>query len=115
MVKIFMILTENLKRNNIIIKSKSKNRWDLIREMVDITVKNKELTHSDQDLIINSLLEREKSMSTGIGNGVAIPHCTTDKINDIIIIFALHQKGIDFDSIDNQPVKDCNLTACSKK
>ena len=100
-----MILSENLTKNNIIIKAKAKSRWELIKEMVDLAVKNKELNPDDKDSINNSLLEREKSMSTGIGNGVAIPHCTTDKINDIIIIFALNQKGIDFDSIDNQPVK----------
>ena len=100
-----MILSENLKKNNIIIKSKSKNRWELIEEMVELAVKNKDLTAEDLDTIKNSLFEREKSMSTGIGNGVAIPHCTSDKINDIIVILSLHQKGIDFDSIDNLPVK----------
>ena len=44
-------------------------------------------------------------MSTGIGNGVAIPHCTTLKVQDIIFIMAIIPRGMDFDAIDNLPVK----------
>ena len=44
-------------------------------------------------------------MSTGIGKSVAIPHCTSIKVDDIIIILALCENGIDFDAIDGLPVK----------
>ena len=100
-----MELSDNLKKINILLKTKSLNRWDLIGEMVDCAAKNKEIDTYESDEIKKSLIEREKSMSTGIGNGVAIPHCTTQKVQDIIFIMAIVPRGMDFDAIDNLPVK----------
>jgi len=100
-----MILSNSLKKTNILINPRSKNRWDLINEMLDLAVKNAELDGADQEFVKSALVEREKSMSTGIGKGVAIPHCTTDRVNDIIIIMATCRGGIDFDSVDNLPVR----------
>jgi PTS system fructose-specific IIA component len=100
-----MSLLENLKKNNILVKSGAKNRWEIIEEMVDVAVRNKEISSEDSENIKNALIEREKSMSTGIGNGVAIPHCSTSKVSNIITVMALIPKGINFDSIDNEPVK----------
>lgn len=99
-----MELTDNLKKNNILLKVKSSNRWDLIGEMVDLAVKNRDIEQSESGEIKKALIEREKSMSTGIGNGVAIPHCATHKVENIIFIMSLVPKGMDFDAIDNQPV-----------
>lgn len=76
-----------------------------MEEMIDLAVKNKEIDSCDFDEFSKALIEREKSMSTGIGNGVAIPHCTTAKVQDIVFVLAIVPQGIDFDSIDNQPVK----------
>lgn len=100
-----MSLLENLKKNNIIVKPGAKNRWDIIEEMVELAVKNKDISADDSDIIKNALIEREKSMSTGIGNGVAIPHCSTSKVNNIITVMALTPKGLNFEAIDNEPVK----------
>lgn len=85
--------------------SKSADRWGLIEEMVDLAVKNKEIPNSVKDTVLNALIEREKSMTTGIGNAIAIPHCITDAVDETIYVFALSRKGINFDSIDNLPVK----------
>ncbi len=100
-----MVLSKSLKKTNILISPKSKSRWDLITEMLDLAVKNRDLQKDDEENIRLSLIEREKSMSTGIGKGVAIPHCTTARIEEIIIILALCENGIDFDAVDNQPVR----------
>ena len=100
-----MDFTESIKKNNILLKSKSTNRWELIEELIDLAVKNKEIEESDCDEIKKNLTSRERSMSTGIGNGVAIPHCTTAKIKDIVFLMSIIPNGMDFDSIDNQLVK----------
>ena len=100
-----MSLLENLKKNNILIKPGAKSRWEIIEDMVDLAVKNKEISHDDAETVKSALIEREKSMSTGIGNGVAIPHCSTSKVNSIITVMALTPKGLNFESIDNEPVK----------
>jgi len=100
-----MSLLDNLKKNNILTKPSSKSRWDIISEMVDLAVKNKDICQEDQEQITAALIEREKSMSTGIGNGVAIPHCSTAKVKEIVTVLAVSSKGINFEAIDNEPVK----------
>lgn len=100
-----MSLLENLKKNNILVKTNAKNRWEIIEEMVELAVKNKEISHDDAETVKNALIEREKSMSTGIGNGVAIPHCSTSKVQNIITVMALTPKGLNFEAIDNEPVR----------
>lgn len=100
-----MVLSEHLNKNNIIIASKSKNRWELIQEMLDLAVKNRGVKEEDRESIKKALIEREKSMSTGIGKGVSIPHCTSARVDDIIVVLATCENGIDFDAIDNQPVR----------
>ncbi len=100
-----MSLLDSLKKNNILVKPAAKNRWDMIEEMVELAAKNKDIPAEDAGAIKNALIEREKSMSTGIGNGVAIPHCSTTKVSEITTIMALSPKGINFEAIDNEPVK----------
>ncbi|MCU0821853.1 MAG: PTS sugar transporter subunit IIA [Spirochaetes bacterium] len=110
-----MIFSDNLNKNNIILKSSAENRWDLIEEMLDLAIKNKEVKIEDRDQLKKALFDREKSMSTGIGKSVAIPHCTTGAIEEIIIIIAICSNEIDFASIDNQPVKIAIFLLVPKK
>ncbi len=110
-----MLLSENLKKNNIILKTKSKTRWELVKEMLDLAIKNKEVDGEDRETLIKSLIDREKSMSTGIGKNVAIPHCTTAMVEEIVLILATCEDGIDFESIDSQPVNIIVLLLVPKK
>ena len=100
-----MSLLDNLKKNNILLKPKAKNRWEIITEMAELAARNRDISQSDLDCITGLLIEREKSMSTGIGNGVAIPHCSTEKVKELVTVLAVTPKGINFESIDNEPVK----------
>ncbi len=100
-----MSLLDNLKKHNILIKPEAKSRWEIITDMVELAARNKDIAQEDLEPITSSLIEREKSMSTGIGNGVAIPHCSTAKVSEIVTVMAVTQKGINFESIDNEPVK----------
>jgi len=99
-----MIFSTNLKKNNIIVKARSKNQWDLIEEMLDLAIKNNLAKKEDRESLKSGLFEREKSMSTGIGRGVAIPHCTTSAVEDIVTVLAI-SSGIDFSSIDGLPAR----------
>lgn len=54
--------------------------------------------------IFEKLLEREKLGSTGVGQGVAIPHCRIQDLDHILVAFASLQHGIDFDALDHKPV-----------
>jgi len=59
----------------------------------------------DQESVIASLIEREDMTSTGMGSGVAIPHCFSDKVDDVICVFGKSSVGIEFESLDHAPVK----------
>ncbi len=61
-------------------------------------------THEDVEKAVEAILEREKSMTTGIGENVAIPHVSLPFIKDAIGAMCITRDGIDFDSIDRRPV-----------
>lgn len=62
------------------------------------------LTHRDERDIFETLMQREKLGSTGVGHGVAIPHGKLAGLERLVGVFALLDKPIDFDSLDGEPV-----------
>ncbi len=58
----------------------------------------------DERLIFDTLLQRERLGSTGIGNGIAIPHGKLAGLNKTTAIFALLRKPIEYEAVDEQPV-----------
>jgi fructose-specific phosphotransferase system IIA component len=52
---------------------------------------------------LQALAKRENLESTGIGNGIAIPHARTDSVKDLLLAFARSPEGVDFSSIDGKP------------
>ncbi len=101
---ITMLLSKLICKINIIVDSKSLNRWDCIDEMLKLAESNNLISNQDFQIIKKQIIQREKTMSTGIGYGVAIPHCASNYIQDLIIILCVNHKGIDFNSIDNELV-----------
>jgi len=80
-------------------------RWSAIVELVDLLVARGRVRLEDRDLILAALRQREETMSTGIGFGIAIPHASSDRISEVVAAFGRSSKGIEFDSLDNAPVK----------
>jgi len=62
------------------------------------------LRRFDADTVLKALLERESLATTGVGEGVAIPHGKIAGIDQVIAAVGIHKKGVDFDSIDGRPV-----------
>ncbi|HPI04448.1 MAG TPA: PTS sugar transporter subunit IIA, partial [Candidatus Goldiibacteriota bacterium] len=58
----------------------------------------------DKDITIESLLEREELGSTGVGQGIAIPHSKTKGVKELIGAFAISKNGVEFDALDGEPV-----------
>ncbi len=88
-----MIVNKNLK---------AKDQIDVLYKISDIAKEHNIVNCSRTYL--KGLLEREKQFSTGIGNGIAIPHCRCDVVNEIEIIICALGEPIDWNSIDNEPV-----------
>ena len=65
---------------------------------------SKESKQLDSDDIFNALMAREKLGSTGLGDGISIPHCRVPLCTGILGMLITLEEGIDFDAIDNKPV-----------
>jgi PTS system nitrogen regulatory IIA component len=70
----------------------------------EIAAKAAELTGQSERTILEILLQREKLGSTGVGNGVAIPHGKLPKLNNVFGLFARLDRPVDFEALDGQPV-----------
>ena len=70
----------------------------------EIATKAAELTGQSERAIFEILLQREKLGSTGVGNGVAIPHGKLPKLNKVFGLFARLDRAVDFEALDGQPV-----------
>lgn len=100
-----MKFSETINPTQIILDLKAKDRWKAIEEIVHHLVeKHNELAQFEQN-ILEAVKLREESMSTAIGFGVAIPHASTSAVPTVTSVFARSSSGIEYDSLDAQPVK----------
>lgn len=74
----------------------------VIRELVDLLAKAESIR--DKEKLVKSLLEREALGSTGIGQGVGIPHCKSESVRELVAAFGISRKGVDFESLDGEQV-----------
>lgn len=80
---------------------KAGTKDDVLKELVQILVRNHQV--QDAKKALDALFEREKLGSTGVGDGVAIPHAKYNEIKSLIAVFGRCRKGVNFDSLDNKP------------
>lgn len=100
-----MALADLLSVDQIIPEMQATERWAAIVELTDLLVERGKIPKGDRDTILASLKQREETMSTGIGFGIAIPHCSADCLSQVVAAFGRSSKGIEFDALDNAPVK----------
>ena len=99
-----MTLANLLSESQIVPAMVSGERWEAIAEMVDCLVNAGKIDRKDRDNVLASIRQREETMSTGIGFGIAIPHASSDKVDEVVAAFGRSVKGVQFDSLDGQPV-----------
>ncbi len=100
-----MTLGNLLSLDQIIPEMQALERWSAIVELVDLLVAKGQINPEDRDTVLGALRAREETMSTGIGFGIAIPHASSDRVSKVVAAFGRSTKGIEFDSLDNLPVK----------
>ena len=100
-----MSLANLLSAEQIIPEMKATERWPAIVELIDLLTSLSKIKTEDRDSILALLKQREETMSTGIGFGIAIPHASSDRINEVVAAFGRSSSGIEFDALDNAPVK----------
>ena len=98
-MKISEIINESLVVTNLEGDSKEK----IINALIDLVGTSPKVL--DIKKVRTAIFEREKIMSTGVGNGFAIPHGKTDAVSDIIAAFGITKHPIDYHSLDEKPVR----------
>lgn len=99
-----MKLTELAIPGAIIASLASADRDDVIAEMIDALIAAGAAPSSRRAELIASVLERERRGSTGFGKGVAVPHVKHPDADRVSLAIGLSQRGVDFASLDKQPV-----------
>jgi len=94
-------ISEVLKPEAIIMKIKSREKIAVLKELVSHMVANKFV--EDGEEFQKALAKRENLESTGIGDGIAIPHARTDAVKNLVLAFARSEEGVEFSSIDGKP------------
>lgn len=100
-----MLLGEILHRGSIKVDLEAVSKDEAIEELVDLLVDAHEISLALRDHVVEAVLERERSMSTGMEHGIAIPHGSSDRIDDIIAALGISRKGVPFQSIDGRPAR----------
>lgn len=99
-----MTLANLLSEEQIVPDLKATARWEAIRELVDVLVAAGKIREEEREPVLESIKQREQTMSTGIGFGIAIPHASSDKVDEVVAAFGRSTTGVEFDSLDGQPV-----------
>jgi len=97
-----MRLSDILKIQHIKVPLQATNKKDAITELVQVLADAKEV--KDAQVLLNSVLEREATRTTGIGNGLAIPHGKCAGVDHLVVAIGKPATPIDFESIDKRPV-----------
>jgi len=85
----------------------SDSKADVLAELINVLIVSGLALNRAK--AIDVLQQRERLGSTGIGDGVAIPHGKVSDLQDLVVAFGRSKKGIDFDAIDGKPVYLCFL------
>jgi len=91
-----------LKEKNILLNIRAKNKESVLRELAETA--HQDCPQVEIETLYQLLLEREQIGSTGVGNGIAIPHARVANLDSLVLCFGRTNSGIGFDAIDNQPV-----------
>ena len=97
-----MKIMEFLSKKAITANLKASDKEGVIRELVDLLAKADEIKNKED--LIKALLTRESLGSTGIGQGIGIPHAKSANAKNLVAAFGLSHQGVNFDSLDGEPV-----------
>jgi fructose-specific phosphotransferase system IIA component len=89
-------------RKECIVDLKGDTKRDVLMELIDAIARAPEVT--DKNDFFTAIMEREKAMSTGIGEGFALPHAQANSVKGLVIAVGIKKKGVDFDAIDGRLV-----------
>ncbi len=97
-----MKVLDFLDASSIVVDLKSTSKPDVISELCQMLQANGQI--KDAAPVVDALMQREKLGSTGIGQGVAIPHGKSDSASKLVGALGVSKRGVNFDALDGEPV-----------
>lgn len=97
-----MKISEILIPQTIQVAQRVSNKIELIDTLIDLACKTGKVI--DKNLVKSEVLKREEIMSTGIGDGIAIPHAKSNYVSDTICTIVVLNESVEYNAIDGKPV-----------
>jgi mannitol/fructose-specific phosphotransferase system IIA component (Ntr-type) len=97
-----MNLAEFFSQDTIALDLQGRSKDEILAELVGLL----RLDERSTDTLLRMLQRRETLGSTGVGRGIAIPHCRSLVVNRVRLAYGHHRKGVEYQAIDNRPVFD---------
>jgi mannitol/fructose-specific phosphotransferase system IIA component (Ntr-type) len=98
-----VLLAELLSPERIAVPLRSRTKEDVIQELAELAARGRGAAVAES--IAAAVRQREAELSTGIGDGVAVPHGRTPAVDDLVLVAGVSQVPIDYDAIDGKPVQ----------
>jgi PTS system fructose-specific IIC component len=96
------MIEEFLEEDLIVVVDKVEDKFTMIEKMVDQALRKGVII--TREPILQKIREREELESTGVIEGIAIPHARTEAVKDLLIVIGIIKEGLDFNSLDGKPV-----------
>ena len=98
-----MKILDFLSESCILTELEGKTKKAVVTELVEVLAQKKSQL-KNVDNVVEAIMKRESTGSTGIGQGVAIPHAKSEDVSKIVASLGISKAGVDFDSLDGEPV-----------
>ena len=96
-----MLLSELLQEDVVKIGLQATTKWEAIEELVDVLIAAHEIRMGDRDEVIAAVVARERSASTGLKYGLAVPHGAASCVREIVGVLGTSVAGVPFESVDD--------------
>jgi PTS system nitrogen regulatory IIA component len=100
-----MKLSELITRDLVELPLQADDKWQALGVLSRVPVRAGKYAESLAPLVEQALIARERSMTTGMEHGIAIPHAAIDGIDDLIAVLGLSPSGIPFETLDGAPAR----------
>ena len=81
------------------------DKWEAVEELIDLLIARRGLRPGDRGEVLHAVFERERSLSTGMEHGLAVPHAAVDCVDSIVAAVGISRRGIPFDSLDGSDAR----------
>jgi mannitol/fructose-specific phosphotransferase system IIA component (Ntr-type) len=100
-----MKLSEFIRPELVKVGLEAEDKWDAITQLVDLIVAAKDIKPEHRADTLEVIFDRERSMSTGMERGIAIPHANSSLLSEVVGAIGIAKSGVDFESLDNIPAQ----------